>query len=70
MYCEPRDYLQHILIEADYLISQCADLTPQQFMADQTLRVPSSGVWKSSIKRAQRHPIACALRRSGKKDSG
>ena len=38
MYFEPRDYLQHILIEADYLISQSADLTPEQFIEDETLR--------------------------------
>jgi len=35
---EPRDYLEHMLIEADYLISRSADLTYQSFVADETLR--------------------------------
>jgi uncharacterized protein with HEPN domain len=34
----PRDYLQHILVEADYLMSQSADLTWQRFSTDETLR--------------------------------
>ena len=35
---EPRDYLQHILIEADYLISRTAGLSFEAFAADDTLR--------------------------------
>jgi uncharacterized protein with HEPN domain len=35
---EPRDYLRHILVEANYLISQGAGLSVGQFMSDETLR--------------------------------
>jgi uncharacterized protein with HEPN domain len=35
---EPRDYLRHMLVEADYLIKQTTGLTPEAFMADDTLR--------------------------------
>jgi len=35
---EPRDYLRHILVEADYLIGQCGSLTFDQFVANETLR--------------------------------
>jgi uncharacterized protein with HEPN domain len=35
---EPRDYLQHIAIEADYLIGQSAGLTWERFAGDETLR--------------------------------
>src|SRR5215469_9985576 len=35
---EPRDYLRHILAEVDYLIKQSVGLTPEAFMADETLR--------------------------------
>ena len=35
---EPRDYLRHILAEADYLISTSAGLTLEEFLADETLR--------------------------------
>lgn len=35
---EPRDYLRHILAEADYLMSQGAGLTGDRFMTDETLR--------------------------------
>lgn len=35
---EPRDYLRHILVEADYLIGRRAGLTFEEFMADETLR--------------------------------
>lgn len=35
---EPRDYLRHILIEADYLISRTSGLTFDAFAADETLR--------------------------------
>jgi uncharacterized protein with HEPN domain len=35
---EPRDYLHHILVEADYLINQGAGLNVDRFMTDETLR--------------------------------
>ena len=35
---EPRDYLRHILVEADYLINRSAGLTAASFLADETLR--------------------------------
>ena len=35
---EPRDYLRHILAEADYLIGHSAGLSVDRFMADETLR--------------------------------
>ena len=35
---DPRDYLRHILVEADYLMTQRADLTFEQFAANETLR--------------------------------
>ena len=35
---EPRDYLRHILVEADYLMAQTAGLTREEFVADETLR--------------------------------
>jgi uncharacterized protein with HEPN domain len=35
---EPRDYLRHILIEADYLIARSQNLSYQSFSADETLR--------------------------------
>ena len=35
---EPRDYLRHILVEADYLIGQSAGLSVQEFLANETLR--------------------------------
>lgn len=35
---EPRDYLRHILVEADYLIDRSADLAADGFMADETLQ--------------------------------
>jgi uncharacterized protein with HEPN domain len=35
---EPRDYLRHILTEADYLINQGAGLIEGRFMADETLQ--------------------------------
>jgi uncharacterized protein with HEPN domain len=34
----PREYLQHILVEADYLIGQSAGLTWERFSSDETLR--------------------------------
>jgi uncharacterized protein with HEPN domain len=38
MSLEPRDYLRHILIEADYLIQQSVKLSVGEFLADETLR--------------------------------
>ena len=35
---EPRDYLRHILAEADYLINKSAGLTVDKFMVDETLQ--------------------------------
>ena len=35
---EPRDYLRHILIEADYLADRSKSLTFETFVADDTLR--------------------------------
>jgi uncharacterized protein with HEPN domain len=35
---EPRDYLRHILVEADYLVSQTAGLTRDEFLSNETLR--------------------------------
>ena len=35
---EPREYLQHILAEADYLVTHSRDLAPETFQADETLR--------------------------------
>ena len=34
----PREYLQHILVEADYLIGQSTGLTWERFSGDETLR--------------------------------
>jgi uncharacterized protein with HEPN domain len=38
MSSEPRDYLRHILAEADYLLSTSEDLTFGAFVADETLQ--------------------------------
>jgi uncharacterized protein with HEPN domain len=35
---EPRDYLRHMVVEADYLIGQTAGLGYEAFLADETLR--------------------------------
>lgn len=35
---EPREYLRHILAEADYLIEHSAGLTPERLESDETLR--------------------------------
>lgn len=35
---EPRDYLRHILVEADYLIGQSAGISADDFMTDETLQ--------------------------------
>lgn len=35
---EPRDYLRHVLDEADFLIGRSANLTFEQFDRDETLR--------------------------------
>ena len=38
MSSEPREYLRHILVEADYLLDQTAGLTRDEFVANETLR--------------------------------
>ena len=38
MFFEPRDYLRHILVEADYLVGCSADVTFEMFMTDETLQ--------------------------------
>ena len=38
MLFEPRDYLRHILVEADYLINQSAGLSLEDFVANETLQ--------------------------------
>jgi uncharacterized protein with HEPN domain len=35
---EPRDYLHHILVEADYLIAQSVGLTRDEFLSNDTFR--------------------------------
>ena len=35
---EPRDYLRHILVEADYLVAQRAGLKFEEFVTNETLR--------------------------------
>ena len=35
---EPRDYLRHIVVEADYLIGQTGGLSYEAFVANETLR--------------------------------
>lgn len=35
---EPRDYLRHILVEADYLVEHSRNLALEHFEADETLR--------------------------------
>jgi len=35
---EPRDYLQHVLVEADYLLRESAGVTATEFMANETLQ--------------------------------
>jgi uncharacterized protein with HEPN domain len=35
---EPRDYLRHILVEADYLVGRSEGLSFEGFAADETLR--------------------------------
>ena len=35
---EPREYLRHILAEAEYLVPHSRDLAPETFHADETLR--------------------------------
>jgi uncharacterized protein with HEPN domain len=35
---EPREYLGHILAEADYLICESAGMDAERFMADETLQ--------------------------------
>lgn len=35
---EPREYLRHILLEADYVLKATTDMTFDAFLADETLR--------------------------------
>jgi uncharacterized protein with HEPN domain len=35
---ESRDYLRHMLVEADYLIGRSAGLSYEEFAADETVR--------------------------------
>ena len=35
---EPRDYLRHILAEADYLIRESTDVAADEFMSNETLQ--------------------------------
>ena len=35
---EPREYLRHILAEAEYLVTRSRDVTAETFRADETLR--------------------------------
>ena len=35
---EPREYLRHIVAEADYLIRETAAMSAERFMADETLQ--------------------------------
>jgi uncharacterized protein with HEPN domain len=35
---EPREYLRHIQVEAEYLLKSCAGLKLEDFLADETLR--------------------------------
>ena len=38
MFFEPRDYLRHILVEADYLMSQSDGVSAEEFMHNETLQ--------------------------------
>jgi uncharacterized protein with HEPN domain len=38
MSSEPRDYLRHIVLEADYLIERSVELSYEEFVRDGTLR--------------------------------
>jgi uncharacterized protein with HEPN domain len=35
---EPRDYLRHIMVEADFLVGEAAGLTRDDFLTSETLR--------------------------------
>ena len=35
---EPREYLRHIFIEADYLVTHSRGVSPETFLTDETLR--------------------------------
>ena len=47
---EPRDYLRHILVEADYLIGQSAGVSVETFMANEnasaSVRPESGDPWR------------------------
>lgn len=58
---EPRDYLRHILLEAEYILSQTPGLPFDAFVANPTLSLaPSSGAWRLSGKRRRRCRLTCA----------
>ena len=40
---EPRDYLRHILVEADYLVGRSEGLSFEVFAADETPVGPTTG---------------------------
>lgn len=43
---EPRDYLRHTLVEAEYLLDQSQPLDYERFAADETLRRAFVRAWK------------------------
>jgi len=53
---EPRDYLRHILVEADYLIGRSEGLSFESFSADETLRRAFVRTWRSSEKPPRKCP--------------
>ena len=56
MSSEPREYLRHILVEVDYLISQRGGLTLEDFVGDETLRRALFGIWRSLERRLRKSP--------------
>jgi hypothetical protein len=63
---EPRDYLRHIQIEAEYLARQSAGVSAEEFLQDETLRRATCEAWRSSVRR-QRESLkifAHGIRRS------
>ena len=61
---ESRDYLRHILIEADYLVERSAGLSYDVFVADETLRrafVRSLEIIGEAAKRVSEDFRRCAV---------
>jgi uncharacterized protein with HEPN domain len=56
MSSEPREYLRHILAEADYLISYRTGLKFEDFVADETLRRAFVRISKLSERRPKKCP--------------